>query len=105
MEEYLLLYIYDWGPGVGEGGSKIHELCFKDGLPFQVENNHTGKLILWEVLFFLSHGICFTAVKPGIHGLAFTMGKGFLTDNLARVGRILMIISADPHEILIMIKW
>ena len=46
-----------------------------------------------------------TAVNPGIHGLAFTMGKWFLTDNLATVGRILMILSADPHEILIMIKW
>ena len=41
----------------------------------------------------------FTAVKPGIYGLAFTMGKCFLTDNSATVGRILMISSADPHEI------
>ena len=40
-----------------------------------------------------------TAVKPGIYGLAFTMGKWFLTDNSATVGRILMISSADPHEI------
>jgi len=40
-----------------------------------------------------------TAVKPGIYGLAFTMGKCFLTDNSATVGRILMISSADPHEI------
>ena len=46
-----------------------------------------------------------TAVKPGIYGLAFKMGKGFLTDNSATVGRILMISSADPHEILILIKW
>ena len=46
-----------------------------------------------------------TAVKPGIHGLAFTMGKWFLTDNSATVGRILMISSADPHEIYILIKW
>ena len=45
------------------------------------------------------------AVKPGICGLAFTMGKWFLTDNSATVGRILMISSADPHEILILIKW
>ena len=43
-----------------------------------------------------------TAVKPGIYGLAFTMGKWFLT---ATVGRILMISSADPHENLILIKW
>ena len=46
-----------------------------------------------------------TAVKPGIYGLAFTMGKWFLTDNSAMVGRILMISSADPHEILILMKW
>ena len=45
-----------------------------------------------------------TAVKPGIYGLAFTMGKWFLTDNSATVGWILMISSADPHEILILIK-
>ena len=44
------------------------------------------------------------AVKPGICGLAFTMGKWFLTDNSATVGRILMISSADPHDILILIK-
>ena len=31
------------------------------------------------------------------------MGKWFLTDNLATVGWILMIFSADPHEILILI--
>ena len=37
-----------------------------------------------------------TAVKPGIHGLAFTMGKWFLTDNLATVGQILMIFSGRP---------
>ena len=43
-----------------------------------------------------------TAVKPGIYGLAFTMGKWFLTDNSATVGRILMIFLADPHEILIL---
>ena len=42
-----------------------------------------------------------TAVKPG---LAFTIGKWFLTDNSAKVGRILMIFSADPHEILILVK-
>ena len=46
-----------------------------------------------------------TAVKPGIYGLAVTMGKWSLTDNSAVVGRILMIFSADPHEILILIKW
>ena len=46
-----------------------------------------------------------TAVKPGIYGLAFTMGKWFLTDNLATVGHMLMISLADPHEILILIKW
>ena len=39
-----------------------------------------------------------TAVKPGIYGLAFTMGKWSLTDNSATVGRVLMISSADPHE-------
>ena len=39
-----------------------------------------------------------TAVKPGINGLAFTMGKWSLTDNSATVGRVLMISSADPHE-------
>ena len=27
-----------------------------------------------------------TAVKPGIYGLAFTMGKKFLTENSAMVG-------------------
>ena len=46
-----------------------------------------------------------TAVKPGIYGLAFTIGKWFLTDNLATVGLILMISSTDPHEILNLIKW
>ena len=46
-----------------------------------------------------------TAVEPGIYGLAFTMGKWFLTDNSSTVGRILMISLADPHEILILIKW
>ena len=45
-----------------------------------------------------------TAVKPGIYGLAFTMGKWFLTNNSATVGRILMISSADPQEIFILIK-
>ena len=45
-----------------------------------------------------------TAVKPGIYGLAFTMVKWFSTDNSATVGRILMISSADPHGILILIK-
>ena len=39
-----------------------------------------------------------TAVKPGIYGLAFTMGKWFLKDDSATVGRILMISSADPHK-------
>ena len=46
-----------------------------------------------------------TAVKPEIYGLAFTMGKWFLTENSATVGRILMISSADPHEILTLRKW
>ena len=46
-----------------------------------------------------------TADKPGIYGLAFTMGIWFLTDNSATVGRILMIFSAHPHEISILIKW
>ena len=32
-------------------------------------------------------------------------GNGFFTDNSGPVGRILMILSADPYEILIMIKW
>ena len=45
------------------------------------------------------------AVKPGIYGLAFSMEKCFLTDNSAKVGRILMISSAHPHRILILIKW
>ena len=40
-----------------------------------------------------------TAFKPGIYGLAFTMGKWFLTDNSAIVGWILMISPADLHEI------
>ena len=33
------------------------------------------------------------------------MGKWFLSDNSATVGRILMIFSAHPHEISIPIKW
>ena len=45
------------------------------------------------------------ALKPGIYGLAFSMGKCFLTDNWATVGRILIISSAHPHRILILIKW
>ena len=45
-----------------------------------------------------------TAVKPGIYGLAFTIGKWVLTDNSATVGWILMISSADPHEILILVE-
>ena len=44
-----------------------------------------------------------TAVKPWIYGFAFTLGKWFLTDNSATVGRILMIFLADLHEILM--KW
>ena len=44
-----------------------------------------------------------TAAKPGIYGLAFTIGKWFLTDNSATVGQILMIFAADPHEIFILI--
>ena len=40
-----------------------------------------------------------------IYGLPFTMGKWFLTDNSSMVGRILMISSADHHDILIMIRW
>ena len=40
-----------------------------------------------------------------IYGLPFTMGKWFLTDNSSTVGRILMISSADPHEILTLRKW
>ena len=53
-----------------------------------------------EVLWRLPRGRrCITlrtAVNPGIYGLAFTMGKWFLTENSATVGRILMISSADP---------
>ena len=45
-----------------------------------------------------------TAVKPGIYGLAFTMGKWFLTENSAMVGWILMISSPNPHESLILIR-
>ena len=45
-----------------------------------------------------------TAVQPGIYELAFTMNKWFLTDNSATVSPILMISSADPHEILILIR-
>ena len=37
--------------------------------------------------------------QRGISELAFTMGKWSLTENLATVGRILLIFSADPHEI------
>ena len=59
-----------------------------------------------EIVFLkmCPHTSCGTAVKPGIYGLALTMGKWFLTDNPATVGQILMISSADPHEILILIK-
>ena len=39
-----------------------------------------------------------TPVKPGIYGLAFTMGKWFLTDNSAMVGRILMIFWQTPMK-------
>ena len=39
-----------------------------------------------------------TAVTPRIYGLAFIMGKWFLTDNSATVGRILMISRADSHK-------
>ena len=53
----------------------------------------------------LGHLYLSTAVKPGIYGLAFTVGKWFLTDNSATVGRILMMSAADPHEILIKLKW
>ena len=45
------------------------------------------------------------AAKPGIYGLAFTMGIWFLTDNSATVGRILMIFLAHPHGISILMKW
>ena len=40
--------------------------------------------------------IVYTAVKPGIKGLSFIMGKWFLTDNSATVGRILMIFFGRP---------
>ena len=46
-----------------------------------------------------------TAVKPGIYGLAFEIGEMFFTDNLEMVGQVSMIFSADPHKILILIKW
>ena len=46
-----------------------------------------------------------TAVQEGTYGLAFTMGKLFLTDNSAKVGQILMIFSAAPQEISYPIKW
>ena len=49
--------------------------------------------------------LLFTVVKPGIYGLAFTMGKWFLTDNSLTVDRILMISSVDSQEIWILIKW
>ena len=45
VEEYFLVYIYNWG------GVKNTQACFKEGIPFQVENNLTGNLILWEILF------------------------------------------------------
>ena len=47
----------------------------------------------------------FTAVRPEIYGLTFAMGKWFLIDNSATVGRIFIIFAIDPHEILILIKW
>ena len=33
------------------------------------------------------------------------MGKWFLAGNSSTIGRILMIFSADPYEISIMMKW
>ena len=39
-----------------------------------------------------------------MYGLAFIMGKWFLTDNSATVGRILRIFLADSHEISILMK-
>ena len=44
------------------------------------------------------------SVKPGIYGLVFTMGKWFLTDYSATVGRFLMIFRHTPILILIRVK-
>ena len=70
----------------------------------RVSTSVSEKLVL-KKFWFRKFWSRYTAVKPGIYGLAFTMGKWFLTENSATVGRILMISSADPHEILILIKW
>ena len=57
-------------------------------------------LVMMLVMVIVMLVIMITAVN-----LAFMMGKCLLKDNSATVGRILMISSADPHEILILIKW
>ena len=47
-------------------------------------------------------------IGPKIHiclRSTLTMGKWFLAYNSATVGQILMIFSADAHEISILIKW
>ena len=77
-------------------------------MPPQGDTSICGKytVLIWLLLIlnkdrrkYAALDLYITAVKPGNYGLAFTMGKWFLTDNSATVGRILMISSADPHEI------
>ena len=45
--------------------------------------------------------LCDTGAKPGIYGLSFSMGNQFSTNH--SIGPILMTISVDPHENLILI--
>ena len=72
-----------------------------------IQSGTAGRETLLCGILSINHNPFFllTAVKPGIYGLAFTMGKWFLTDNSATVGPILIISSSDAHEILILIKW
>ena len=50
----------------------------------------------WQNLFTIH-----TGAKPGIYGLSFSMGNQFSTNY--SIGPILMTISVDPHENLILI--
>ena len=45
-----------------------------------------------------------TIVCAVIYGLSVSMGNQFLTDHSATVGPILMISTADPHEVSIPVK-
>ena len=60
-------------------------------------HHNSIKVVIYFSITFKQTLVQHTAVKPGIFGLAYTMGKGFLTDNSTTVVWILM-ISQTPMK-------